>query len=442
MKISFLLGAGFSRPAGYPLASEVSDIVLRTQASGIAIDSSGTAWLRPEFLAHLQSSPGSPFTAPTDGASWSNRSGADALEAVLATYEQQHPHTQKNYEDFFDELYLYYKRDESKLEDPLFQAEYQRRNLHNDPNRQSNERHIIQGLSTAWRIFPQLLTQLIQQNPSVVSPGAGEAYSHFFELIRTHSRRPRGLYFGLVPPAHTFYVHTLNHDLFVEKRFDDEEFHEAIDYDDGFDEMGSPYYGRLYFGWDFSPLYRQGPPYANVRMPRFTGTYSGAVQLVKLHGSLDYYSFGVEGHDTGIYEPLVVKKQPWIDPLKLYREVEKEGKLSYRNDFTNYHPLFLSGTTAKIAQYKDPVLFSHLLKRFEENLADSDVLVVIGYGFRDAGINEYLLPFLEDATKKVIVIGQSLPTHYPPVKPEMFRSGGLEGFDFAELDRLLGAAED
>ena len=84
MKVSFLLGAGFSRPAGYPLATELSAKILRVQASGIATHTDGQAWLRPEFLVYLQTTPDIPFPDPVDAFSWPERAGADALEAVLS----------------------------------------------------------------------------------------------------------------------------------------------------------------------------------------------------------------------------------------------------------------------------------------------------------------------------------------------------------------------
>lgn len=435
MKLSFLFGAGFSRPAGYPLASELSNKILRVQASGIRTESSGDAWLRPEFIAHLENTPDEPFTEPQDMGNVYNRPGTLALEAVLKVYGLSHDLT--DYEAFYDELYRYYRHDANKLDDPAFVAAYRERNLHNDPVRQGESRHIDQALSTAFKIFPQLLVQLLRADRRAASSGAGDAYQRFFSLLRTHTRRRYGAFWDTPVQPHTFYLHTLNHDLLVENWLDDEDVQESITYCDGFSEMGSQYFGRLDFGSDF-PRWMQGKPqHANVRMPRYTDVFSGSVQLFKLHGSLDYYSFGVEGSDTGLYEPLVVKKQPWLNHIHLLREVEVNGELRYRNDFTNYHPLFLSGTTAKLEQYADPVLFSKLLRHFEQNLIKSDVLVIIGYGFRDEGINEFILPFLQDSSKKVIVIGRDLPLHFPAVRPDMFHSGGLEAYDFSELELLL-----
>lgn len=432
MNVSFLLGAGFSHPAGYPLAAGVSKIVLRVQASGIATHTDGRAWLRQEFLVYLATNPTEPFKDPQDGFSHPEKGGADALEAILAVYGKTRE--LDNYEDFFDELYQYRRWDSSRLTDAAFIAEYERRGLHNDPKKQGEGKHIKQAVVMAFNIFSQLLDQLLQPNRGGWLP---EAYSRLIQLLRKNSNRHRSI-FDEVGPIHNFYFHTLNHDLFLESLLDDETAHTAIGYSDGFSEDGTPYYGRIYFGHDFPALFRKYPPYANVRIPRYTGDYEGQVQLFKLHGSLNYWSFGVQSMDAGAYEPNVVKKQPWISHLELHREFEQEGRIVSRHDFSNYSPLFLSGTTAKIEQYEDPVLFSKLLKHFSQNLADSDVLVIIGYGFRDIGINALIEPFLRDNNKKTIIISLEPPT-LPYVNPEMVRLGGLEAFDFAELQQLLDA---
>jgi hypothetical protein len=145
MNISFLLGAGFSRPAGYPLAAELSAKILRVQASGIATDSEGNAWIRTEFLAHLQSTPDTPFPDPSDENSQPRRAGVDALEAVLRVYGQSHPDL-SNYEEFYDELYCYYKSDPTRLSSSSFQSECQRLNMHNDPTRSGEDRYVEQAL--------------------------------------------------------------------------------------------------------------------------------------------------------------------------------------------------------------------------------------------------------------------------------------------------------
>lgn len=403
------------------------------QGSGIATHSDGQAWFRQDFLTHAEKNSGAPFIEPKDGFTWSHREGVHALEAVLAVYSQTNPLT--DYEHFYDELWAYSQKNAPCLDAPAFVEQYTKRGLHGNAKRQQESKHIQRALYGARLLFPQLVKELLRPDPVVVSPDSAQAYQRLFTLIRSHV--PRQSFFAAPRPGPVFCIHTLNHDLLVEDWLNDETGTEAIRYSDGFSELGSPYYGRLDFDADFPQRFHHRPHTAYVRMPRFTGEYNSSVQLLKLHGSLDYWRFSAESGDTDLYGPSVVQKQPWIEDYNLYREVEVNGTHEYRRDSLNYHPLFLSGTTAKLEQYDDPVLFRRLLDQFQANLSDSNILVIIGYGFRDEGINHRILPTLEDTQKKVIVIGRELPDYFPAIKPDMFRTGGLEAYDFTELERLL-----
>jgi SIR2-like domain len=290
----------------------------------------------------------------------------------------------------------------------------------------------------AFKIFPQLIERALKPTSAgLLDP----AYTRLIQLLRKNNNRQKP-FWDAGGTAPTFYFHTLNHDLFLESLLDDETAHTSIGYSDGFSEEGTPYFGRIDFGYEFPPRFRQYPPYAHVRIPRYTGNYEGEVQLFKLHGSKNYWSFGVDPTGTGAYEPGIVKMQPWISSNDLYREVEADGKIFTKRDFSNYFPLFLSGTTAKIEQYDDPVLFSKLLQKFSQNLAESDILVIIGYGFRDNGINARIESFLRDSSKKTIIISPYPPTHLDYVTPDMIRLGGLEDYDFEELQQSLDTHEN
>lgn len=55
-----------------------------------------------------------------------------------------------------------------------------------------------------------------------------------------------------------------------------------------------------------------------------------------------------------------------------------------------YHANFLTGTTSKIRKYEDPFLFKPLFNLFTENLEKSEILIIIGYGCKDIGINDII----------------------------------------------------
>ena len=61
------------------------------------------------------------------------------------------------------------------------------------------------------------------------------------------------------------------------------------------------------------------------------------------------------------------------------------------NDFINYHSDFLSGTTSKTLRYREPWYYEKVFQHFENNLRDSEMLVIIGYGCRDTEINRLII---------------------------------------------------
>ena len=170
---------------------------------------------------------------------------------------------------------------------------------------------------------------------------------------------------------HTVHVHTLNHDLLFEV-FKSSDWLQG-ELSDGFEELGSPYYGK------YQDQYM-------VRLPQFVNEYSKKFRLYKLHGSVDQYPFHSEQH--GVEDYIKTKQGISQDFDKEVRD--EHGTLRYINDWINYSADFLSGTTSKIQRYREAPYYKAVFERFEENLSHSALLVVIGYGGFDSGINELI----------------------------------------------------
>lgn len=191
---------------------------------------------------------------------------------------------------------------------------------------------------------------------------------------------------------HIIHIHTLNHDLFIES-FNKTEFFKG-ELCDGFEELGSNYYGSLY----------SGDRRYMVRLERYTGNYEKKLRLYKLHGSLDYEVFYKS--EGAIYTPDVyIKRRFGIGHTDLYKEIaNSKGELEYQNSWINYHGDFLTGTTSKIERYEEPLLFKKLFQHFKENLTKSDILIIIGYGARDIEINRLIFQNFEFHRRKLIII--------------------------------------
>ena len=185
--------------------------------------------------------------------------------------------------------------------------------------------------------------------------------------------------------------------------------------DDGFAELGSPYYGEMD---SREELYL-------VRLSWFTNKFTRRFRLYKLHGSIDRYWFG-----GGTAADLI--KVKWgVSHMRLYREILLKGKLQYIDDNGNFYPDFLTGTTHKIEKYRLGKYYPAIFRHFERNLARSHTLIVIGYGFRDSRINEYIEKhFLDGTSKSVFVVDIAQPVWSPfSSKRVHFLGNGVSGMD-------------
>ena len=77
---------------------------------------------------------------------------------------------------------------------------------------------------------------------------------------------------------------------------------------------------------------------------------------------------------------------------------------SFKSLSEDVSPDFLSGRTEKTKKYSRDKHYIDLFERFKENLQKSELLIVIGYGFQDCGINDYLVKNFLDKGKQMIVI--------------------------------------
>ena len=115
---------------------------------------------------------------------------------------------------------------------------------------------------------------------------------------------------------------------------------------------------------------------------------SNSIKLIKIHGSIDWETFG------GISNCNVIKTAQKISRLKL---LQKYGD-------THGTPTILAGTHNKLEGYAYGI-FSDLMTEFNILLYEADIIVICGYGFGDRGINSRLSNWLRlDIKNQIIVI--------------------------------------
>ncbi len=152
------------------------------------------------------------------------------------------------------------------------------------------------------------------------------------------------------------HVHTLNHDMLFES-FNRTDYISG-EICDGFEEIGSDYYGNL--RTRDNRIYR-------VRLERFTGIYNRNIRLYKLHGSLDYVLYYRKGGDGITLVPdKYVKTRYGIGYDDLLRDTHIGD--TYEQYPFAYHANYLTGTSSKIRKYEDPFLFKPLFESFKWNL--------------------------------------------------------------------------
>ncbi|MBK9636381.1 MAG: SIR2 family protein [Bacteroidetes bacterium] len=147
-------------------------------------------------------------------------------------------------------------------------------------------------------------------------------------------------------------------------------------------------------------------------MRYFNNDYSKNLRLYKLHGSIDNFIL-LKATSPGATQysrdnSVRVKRDFAVGEFLMERLDETLQKYVYDRPFSENYPDFLTGTTEKIRLYNDP-FYDKLFSIFKSNLLHSNQLFVIGYGFQDKGINEFLENHYLIFNKPMIVIDIKKP---------------------------------
>jgi hypothetical protein len=339
--ISFLLGAGFSAPKGYPIGKQLNEKLLNCADDNFAFSTSGTLGVND------------------DGKKLDVGYKNQYDKYFDFCFDLMHYYNDNikcfDYEEFYD----YFKK-EAKTDSALaafFKAQ----------NYNGGEAKLDNYLFQIDNIFHQLVSfYLVDKDGKNRHDDECHCMKPYFDG-----------YTGFLNCMEAFLekyvvnVHTLNHDLFFERLDRTEWINGQLC--DGFEELGSPYYGELLHG---NRSYK-------CRLERYTGNYNTKLRLYKLHGSKDYY----------LYIPETYIKTKWgIGSGDFHKETKgNDGNLVYKNCWVNYHPDFLTGTTSKVIRYREPLLYQKLFKLFEDNLTKSEILIIIGYGCKDSEVNRIIV---------------------------------------------------
>ncbi|MFC2508056.1 MAG: hypothetical protein ACFNYD_04585 [Bacteroides sp.] len=340
VQVSFLLGAGFSVPAGYPTASELRDQLLDfDEQNKIKFSESGVLYEDGIIIncVNRKNYVNSYYLA------------FEFCKDLIHVYKEG---KEFDYEEFYDFL-----TGDGEINSSRY-IDLAKKHIQNITTPRYH-----QLICDVKFVYNQMISFLIKDKNGNQwyrdSTHLGEIsyYENFIQLISE-----------LINLDIIVNIHTLNHDLFFESLL---KRGNIVKISDGFNGYGSNYYGYL----DCN-----GREYS-CRLESYTGNYDTKLRLYKLHGSLNYYIYYTKFNSACCIPDRCIKLQYGIG--KVYKELYN-GELEIVPK--SFHSPFLTGKNKVYNEF----FYKDLFSKFQENLEQSSILVIIGYSGGDSGINKYL----------------------------------------------------
>lgn len=346
-KIAFLLGAGISIPAGFPSTSEITSRILLGE--GVIRHTDGTYYF-------AENNPDGSHALDI-----SVRRAALLLNRLLLEINRYYlfeiiPHT-ANYEDLYYVANQILDSEAGEFENPIIGAFLD--NLSADITRigyqysmQTREAWDLDRLfnetenyirDMVWRMLQRDVTQ-----------------NDYLKNICDSC---------LDDEVESVDIFSLNHDTLLESYFDKA----GITYNEGF---GRPIEGVRY--WH----------------PSILENSDTKVRLLKLHGSISWFSFPRNEHSFG--SSAIGIPSDW----DIWHTVNPTGE---RQHPEGGRPVFLAGTFNKMLQYTREI-FADLHFLFRRSLRTIDRLIICGYGFGDKGINSQIVEWMSQSMNKHLTI--------------------------------------
>lgn len=385
--VSILVGSGFSIPEGLPSVEDLNKRLKKIDESEFIIDGERKA----NFLSEEEAISCSRQTDPIRYIRWDE---SILIQELLEFYNNKilkEKEEEFNYETFYDFFsgYLYPTDRENpenkeaiegfckQFYDMLFEVSenYMVKSCH---NRISEFNLIFSNL-----LASQLGREKYFENKIIEKHEGYDSFIGFLiDLLKVSNIK----------------FHSLNHDLFFDWLAQN---HKDLSphFTDGYQLEGSPFYGEVSSDLNPGTDNKTGIP-----LKQFVDKFDKPLALFKLHGSLSNKKVFTSGKRF--------KSSPLVSGFYMQTTDSKTGEQKRESLTEELAPDFLSGTTNKILNYDRDPYYKILLNHFEKNLSTSDLLVVIGYGFQDTGINEYLLyNFLIWGKHMVVIDSKDLKDH-------------------------------
>ena len=387
--LAVILGAGFSKPAGLPLASEINNFFTRDNAETILNFSSG------EFMW---------IDFADDTYKHNGRLGYDHLAygILLNEFVQQYLNVNNefiNYEDFYQ--YVIDNLDNEEVIDTIKKKSLISFDVHFPHIKEGqffkNYTYAINYFQP--REFKSMINHLIGDLLYVRNPieEVKLIYTEFINFCKKYNKID---------------FITLNHDLLLERLIRDLLKQE---YSDGFTKDQ-----KVLKSLDGEAL------------SLFLNLFSNDINIIKLHGSIDTYSFIVAKQEGGILTPtgeLLYFKTLHFDEKQSPERYDPETGKKVQTFHWNIDPQFITGTR-KREILTTSVIYKSLYEESENRILNCKTLLIIGYSFGDEHVNdivEFAILALEQL-RKVIVVN--------PSKKIPFDVSALENYHLNTINEL------
>lgn len=358
----FVIGSGFSVPAGSKTGRQLNDCIKNAGKLPIAFHTDGSLVINKDG------------TKPDIGYPTSYDETFGFCLRLMEKYCDTHDFDYEEFYDYFMELNrrANFKDQGKELQDlyPLLPS-----SGYYSINREESKRglllHIqLGGLS---HIYQELVNYLLILPKQVDYT----KYEGWCTYIRS-----------LVEQGNIVDIYSLNHDTLIEDLMKHYGLSEYVC--DGYSLDESPYYGRVK-GEDVALAY-----YAN--------TYDKPIRLHKLHGSISYYAFYRET-EPGQYKVGNMIRRPWgLEDFDLYyKEQDGMQKVKKARGMLGFEADFLTGSKEKVHRYESPIYYKPQFENFEWDLAVAKQVIAIGYGFRDYKVDEYVKKNMREDARCVVV---------------------------------------
>ena len=344
-----IIGAGFSKPAGLPLANEINNFLTRDNAETI-LNFSSAEFMWIDFA--------------NDTYKHNGRLGYDHLAYGIMLNEFVKQHIAENggfgnYEDFYQ--YVIDNLDKEDVVEVIKSKSLLSFDLHfphiKDGQFYKNYTHAIHHFQQ--RVFKSMVIHLIGDLLFVRSQieEVKLLYKEFIDFCEKYD---------------TIDFITLNHDLLLERLIKDLLTQE---YSDGFTK-------------DQKILKSLGGEPLNL----FQGKFSKNINLIKLHGSIDTYRFIVAKQEGSILTPtgesLFFKTHDFYEKQSAERYDPETGE-KVQTFHWDIDPQFVTGTRKKEILAL-PGMYKSLYEETETRIMHCSSILIIGYSFGDEHVNEII----------------------------------------------------